>query len=154
MAKLHEEQTTNTGFLTIGEAYAEIMDKMWELADIENYLRDTEHSVKLFTGDSRRQFTYFGLENMAEIVDLRSALNQFRLIVEEGEGSSMFTLKGDLNKRSHFIKFVEIYTECNVSLPPSTNSNSDSATIDLSFSDSETLKTNREYNKQWTEHND
>lgn len=153
MAKLHEEQTTNTGFLTIGEAYAEIMDKMWELADIENYLRDTEHSVTLFTGDPRRQFTYFGLENMAEIVDLRTALNQFRLIVDEGEGSSMFTLKGDLNKRSHFIKFIEIYTECNVDLS-STNSNSEGATIDLSFSDSETLKTNRKYDWQWTEHND
>ena len=153
MGKLHTEQTSNSNFLTIGEAYAGIMDKMWELSDIENYLRDTEHRVQLFSGDSRRQFTYFGMDNMAEIVDLRSALNQFRLIVEEGEGSSMFTLKGDLNKRSHFIKFIEIYTECDVSLS-STNSNTDAASIDLTFSDSETLKTSRKYDLKWTKLND
>ena len=90
--------------------------------------------MKLFTGDSRKQFTYFGLENMTEIVDLRSALNQFRLIVEEGEGSSLFTLTGGINKESHFLKFAQIYTKCDINIT-STNMNSPNAQVTLEFTD-------------------
>lgn len=93
------------------------MINFWELSDLEKKLNEeTPNSVKLFSGDSRKQFTYFGLENMAEVVDLRSALNQFRTIVEEGEGSSLFTLTGDINKESHFLKFIQIYTMCDVNI--------------------------------------
>ena len=86
----------NPKFKTIGEVYGEIIDAFWELNDIEefylkNYCKDeNKPEIKLFSGDPRQQFTYFGLENMAEIYDLRSALNQFRLIVAEGEGANLF----------------------------------------------------------------
>ena len=87
----------------------------WKLSDLEEENKKSDNPVEgiqLFAGDPRKQFTYFGLENMAEVYDLRSALNQFRLIVEEGEGASLFTLTGEINKKSHFIKFIEIYTNC------------------------------------------
>lgn len=53
---------------------------------------------------------------MAEVYDLRSTLNQLRLIVEEGEGSNLFTLTGELNKTSHYIRFIELYTQCDISI--------------------------------------
>ena len=65
--------------------------------------------MKLFSGDPRKQFTYIGnlgMENMIKIEDLRSALNQFREIVEEGEGGSIFKLTGQMNVKSHFIRFM------------------------------------------------
>ena len=40
--------------------------------------------MSIFTGDPRKQFLYFGLTNMSKVYDLSSALNQLRLIVEEG----------------------------------------------------------------------
>ena len=46
---------------------------------------------------------------MEGIYDLRGALNQMRLIIEEGEGANLFTLEGDINKDSHFFKFIETY---------------------------------------------
>ena len=72
--------------------------------------------MKLFSGDPLKQFTYFGLEDMSPIVDMRSCLNQFRLIVEEGEGANLFKLEGKMNKESHFIKFLEIYTMCDINI--------------------------------------
>ena len=72
--------------------------------------------MKIFSGDSRQQFTYFGLENMSSVYDLSSCLNQLRMIVEEGEGSNLLTLTGDINKESHFLKFVQIYTMCMVDI--------------------------------------
>ena len=80
---------------------------------------------------------------MSEVVDLRSALNQFRLIVEEGEGSSLFTLKGDLNKRSHFIKFVQIYTMCDVNIS-SINDNSENAIVNFDLTDGDYAMTTDE----------
>lgn len=56
---VEHEQNTNPDFLTIGECYAGIIDKFWELSDVEKKLDDP--NAKLFTGDSRKQFTYFGL---------------------------------------------------------------------------------------------
>lgn len=53
---------------------------------------------------------------MIEVYDLRSALDQFRLIVEEGEGANLFTESDDRNNNCHFIRFVEIYTGCKVKL--------------------------------------
>jgi hypothetical protein len=51
---------------------------------------------------------------MTEIYSLRTALNQMRLIVEEGEGSRIFTVENKLKKLSHFLKFIEIYVGCQV----------------------------------------
>ena len=82
--KINTEQELNANFKTIGEFYAEIMNELWDLADLETYLNSKGESVQLFSGDPLNQFTYFGLENMSGIYDLRSCLNQFRLIVEEG----------------------------------------------------------------------
>lgn len=87
---------------------------------------------------------------MAEIVDLRSALNQFRLIVEEGEGSSLFTLTGDINKESHFIKFIQIYTMCDVSIN-SENDNSGNAIVTFNFTDGNYgLIDNENFESKWT----
>ena len=72
------------------------MDELWDLSDFENYLKDKGEKVELFSGDPLKQFTYFGLENMSPIVDMRSCLNQFRLIVEEGEGANLFKLEGKM----------------------------------------------------------
>ena len=53
---------------------------------------------------------------MTKIFDLRTALEQIRLITEEGDGSNLFNLTGQLNQTSHFIKFLEIYTGCDISI--------------------------------------
>ena len=92
------------------------MDELWDLSDFENYLKDKGEKVELFSGDPLKQFTYFGLEDMSPIVDMRSCMNQFRLIVEEGEGANLFKLEGKMNKESHFVKFLEIYTMCNINI--------------------------------------
>ena len=92
------------------------MDLLWDLTDIERYLNSKGEKVKIFSGDSRQQFSYFGLENMNGVYDLRSCMDQMRLIVEEGEGASLLTLTGENNKRSHFIKFIEIYSMCSVNI--------------------------------------
>ena len=68
------------------------MDNLWDLSDLEIYLNSKGKNVKLFSGDALKQFTYFGLENMSGIYDMRSCLNQFRLIIEEGEGANLFKL--------------------------------------------------------------
>ena len=69
------------------------MNILWDLSDMEKYFNDKgDKDVKLFSGDPLQQFTYFGLENMTKIYDLRSCLNEIRTIVEEGEGSNLFTL--------------------------------------------------------------
>jgi hypothetical protein len=46
------------------------------------------------------------LQDMTEIFSLRTALEQIRLIVAEGEGSSLFSVTGEVNRESHFIKFI------------------------------------------------
>ena len=95
LGRIKKQSCENPEFKTIGEVYGEIIDTFWELNDIEKfyrekYCKEKQSEIKLFSGDPRQQFTYFGLENMAEIYDLRSALNQFRLIVSEGEGANLF----------------------------------------------------------------
>ena len=95
MFALGEERNNHpTTFLTIGDVYAMIMDELWDLSDLEAFLNkdQAEPVVQLFSGDSSKQFTYFNLPDMAEIYDLRSALNQIRLIIEEGEGANLFSL--------------------------------------------------------------
>lgn len=94
--------------MTIGMAYEKITDYFWALNDID--------PVKLFSGDNSKQFTYMYLENMTEVINLRTALEQIRLITEEGEGSSIFTVTGEINKSSHFIKFIEIFTGCDLNV--------------------------------------
>lgn len=79
-------------------AYEKISDYLWALNDMDQ--------KRLFSGDNARQFTYMYLDTMCNVIDLRTALEQIRLITEEGEGSSMFTVTGKTNKSSHFIKFI------------------------------------------------
>lgn len=93
-------------------AYEMITDLMWSLHDLEDPSKDK----KLFSGNPLKQFTYMYLENMTEVIDIRTALEQIRVICEEGEGSSLFNVLGDINKSSHFIKFLEIYTGCTVTI--------------------------------------
>lgn len=90
-------------------AYEKIMNYMWKLNDM-----DKEN--KLFDGNNTKQFTYMYLQDMTEIINLRTALEQIRLIVSEGEGSSLFSVTGDINRSSHFIKFIEIFTGCDLKI--------------------------------------
>ena len=43
--KIDVEQESNPKFKTIGEFYAEIMDELWDLADLEKYLNEHEERV-------------------------------------------------------------------------------------------------------------
>jgi hypothetical protein len=95
-------------FMTIGMAYEKITNYLWALNDM--------NSVELFNGDNAKQFTYMYLDSMTEVINLRTALEQIRLITEEGEGSSMFTVTGETNKSSHFIKFIEIFLGCDLKI--------------------------------------
>ena len=95
-------------FITIGMAYEKIMNYLWALDDM--------NAAKLFNGDNAKQFTYMYLQDMTEIINLRTALEQIRLIVSEGEGSSLFSATGDINRTSHFIKFIEIFTGCDLQI--------------------------------------
>ena len=106
---LTAEHEKNPDFRTIGDYYGEVMDMLWDLSDMERVLTNKGEKVKLFSGDPKQQFTYYGLENMSGIYDLRSTLNQLRLVVEEGEGGNLLTLDGGINKESHFLKFIQIY---------------------------------------------
>ena len=95
--------------MTIGDFYGTVVDSLWDLGDLEEIVNkevNEKEKVTLFSGTPSKQFTYFNLEDMSEIYDLRSALNQIRLIVEEGEGATLFTLEGNINKESHFFKFI------------------------------------------------
>ena len=76
----------NAEFDTIGMAYEKIMELFWRGNDLDE--------KTIFKGEHRKQFTYMYLENMTPITNLRTALNQMRLITAEGEGSSIFDLKG------------------------------------------------------------
>ena len=118
ITQVRKYKESDPRFKTIGEYYSEVIQEFWDLSDIEEKInKDSDEKVKLFSGDPRKQFTYFGnlgMANMIEIVDLRSALNQFREIVEEGEGSSIFKLTGEVNIKSHFVRFMELYTQCEV----------------------------------------
>jgi hypothetical protein len=95
-------------FLTIGMAYDKITNYLWELNDM--------NANGLFNGNNAKQFTYMYLDSMTEIINLRTALEQIRLITLEGEGSSMYTVTGETNKTSHFIKFIEIFTGCDLDI--------------------------------------
>lgn len=95
-------------FLTIGMAYEKIMNLMWALNDISE--------TELFNGNPEKQFTYLYMDNMTEVINLRTALEQIRIITQEGEGSSLFTTTGDINKTSHFIDFIEIFTGCDLTI--------------------------------------
>ena len=114
MHDLTVEHETNPEFKTIADYYDDVMSSLWDLSDMERYLNSKGEKVKLFSGDPKQQFTYYGLENMSGIYDLRSCLNQIRLVVEEGEGSSLLTLTGELNKESHFLKFIQVYMNCSI----------------------------------------
>ena len=112
------EKYPNT-FKTIGQYYSEIIEKFWHLDDLEKYInemakKDKRELVKIFTGDQRKQFNYFGLGEMIEVYDLKSALDQFRLIVEEGEGVNLYSEADYKNQYCHFVRFIEIYTGCDV----------------------------------------
>lgn len=89
-------------------AYEKIMNYLWALNDI--------NANRLFDGNNAKQFTYMYLQDMTEIINLRTALEQIRLIVSEGEGSSLFNATGDINRTSHFIKFIEIFTGCDLQI--------------------------------------
>ena len=106
---LTTEHEKNPDFRTIADYYGEVMDMFWDLSDMEKFLNSKGENVRLFSGDPQQQFTYFGLENMSGIYDLRSTLNQLRLVVEEGEGGNLLTLDGGINKESHFLKFIQVY---------------------------------------------
>ena len=41
-------------------------------------------------------------------------MNQMRLVVEEGEGGTLLTLDGGINKESHFLKFIQVYSLCSM----------------------------------------
>lgn len=97
---VNKEQARNPEFHTIGELYAEITSILWDLHNHEDKVNRT------FTGNAAMQFTYPQLTNMVEIYSLRTALNQIRLIVDEGEGSRIFEVTNQLKKLSHFLKFV------------------------------------------------
>ena len=108
-------------FKTIGQYYSEIIEKFWHLDDLENYInemakKEKREPVKIFTGDQRKQFIYFGLGQMVEVYDLKSALDQFRQIVEEGEGANLYSQTDYRNQYCHFVRFIEIYTGCDVTL--------------------------------------
>lgn len=109
IAKINLEQLKNPDFLTIGELYAEITQRLWDLND-----QAVKEGKELFGGAPEYQFTYPQLEKMTEIYSLRTALNQIRLIVEEGEGAQLFDVSRKIKKLSHFMKFIEIYTGCKI----------------------------------------
>ena len=97
-------------FRTIGLFYELLTKALW-------YLNDHETGANiLFDGNPLKQFTYHYLENMVEITNLRTALDQIRLITEQGQGSNLYSATGELNKTSHFLKFIEIYTGCDVNI--------------------------------------
>ena len=121
---------------------------LWDLSDMEKYLNQKGEKVKIFSGDSRQQFTYFGLENMSGVYDLSSCLNQLRLIVEEGEGSNLLTLTGDINKESHFLKFVQIYTMCMVDIRTKFE-DSESVQIFFQFRNAEFEVADESMEKRW-----
>ena len=78
--RLNQESAFNPKFLTIGEFYHSIIEKMWDIYDQYGQ----EGQKKLFSGDSRKQFTIFTLPQMHPIYDFRTAMNQIRIVVEEG----------------------------------------------------------------------
>ena len=110
-----EELDNNEDFKTIGMFYEEIVEDLWHLYDL--YKGDPQN---LWNGDTRRQFTYF-MEGLSPIYNLTTALDQLRLIVLEGEGSHVFDLFGEINKKSHFIKFIEIFLGATVVTAKSDN---------------------------------
>lgn len=142
------EHEQNKDFLTIGDYYAELMDMLWDLSDMEKYLNSQGEKVKLFSGDAKQQFTYFGLENMSGVYDICSCLDQMRLIVEEGEGSNLLTLTGDINKESHFLKFVQVYTMCQVNVRTQYE-DSNITQIIFEFKDAEFEVADQKMAKRW-----
>lgn len=108
------EHETNPNFKTIGDYYDELECMFWDMHDMETYLKSKGEKVKLFSGDPQQQFTYFGLENMTAIYDIRTSMNQMHLVVEEGEGSNLMSLSGEVNKESHFLKFIQVYSMCSI----------------------------------------
>lgn len=43
---------------------------------------------------------------MAEVYDLKSALDQLRQIVEEGEGANLYSQSDYKNQFCHFVRFM------------------------------------------------
>ena len=149
MRDLTTEHEENRDFRTIGDYYGEVIDMLWDLSDMENNLNAKGEKVKLFSGDPLQQFTYFGLENMSKVYDLRSCLNELRLIVEEGEGSNLFTLEGDINKESHFLKFIKVYTMCEIDVKTQYEETRLGQVI-FEFQDTDLETADEKMEKRWT----
>ena len=79
---------------------------------------------------------------------MRSCLNQFRLIVEEGQGANLFKLEGQMNKESHFIKFLEIYTMCDINIK-TVFGESNKTQIVFQFTDADYELAEEEMAKKW-----
>lgn len=106
--RIKSEFDKSRKFRSIGMFYGEIMEDLWMYYD-----RYRDEPAKMFKGNIRRQFTYF-MDGLTPIYDIKTALEQLKLIVDEGEGSHVFDMYGDLNKKSHFFKLIELYTGCRV----------------------------------------
>ena len=72
----NNDEKVSKPFRTIGLFYELITEALWYLNDHE-----TKNNI-LFDGNPLKQFTYHYLENMVEITNLRTALDQIRLITE------------------------------------------------------------------------
>ena len=48
--------------------------------------------------------------------DLNSTLDQLREIIEEGEGANLYSQSNLKNQYCHFVRFIEIYTGCDVTI--------------------------------------
>ena len=120
---------------------------------MEKYLNSKGEKVKLFSGDPYHQFTYFGLENMTQIYDLRSCVDQMRLIVEEGEGSNIFSLSGEVNKESHFLKFTQVYAMCSIESKVR-YAETELAQVIFELRDADIPTADEKLDKQWTPKND
>lgn len=89
---------------------------------------------------------------MTPIYDIKTALDQIGLIVEEGEGSHVFDLKGEINKESHFFKFIELYVGCKTldiksDLPPGAIQNAEKFLI--TFTDKDVKYEESDIQKEW-----
>ena len=149
MHDLTDEHEKNPNFKTIGDYYDDVMSLLWDISDMEKYLNSQGEKVKLFTGDPQQQFTYFGLENMTAIHDLRSCLNEIHLIVEEGEGSNLMTLSGEVNKESHFLKFIQVYTMCSIDVRTE-YAETELAQVIFEFEDADIMTAEEKLEKKWT----
>lgn len=111
--------------------------------------------MTLFSGDKRKQFTYFLMGDMAEVYDLRSALDQFRQIVEEGEGANLYSPHNEGNEHCHFIRFVEIFTGCLARITvENMDTNSPRIVVRLTKADFEAMVPEKGLEHKWSAEHD